>query len=127
MYVMGSFAGLTLDGGYDAATTILTGTAGSDVVSLQRIDFSKTDSYNAIESLAQVKTTKQGILYGADGSDVVIGGTATAQQFGWADNCRVLETLRWYRDHVMAARPDWQRDIGVYYRIAPPHCRRHPA
>ena len=259
MYVMGSFAGQTLDGGYDASTTILTGTAGSDVVSLQRIDFSKTDSYNAIESLAQVKTTKQGILYGADGSDVVIGGTAmdqlnggngvdhlyglggsdsyaggfgddyfhvltsclstdqnssnasasnagsdtitdfnsyldsdiiyvdntavktsdvqfaqsgsdivisfagqtntvtlqnktlsdwtfntatdvtgnvmitgsysgpsgcfittaTAEQFGWADDCRVLETLRWFRDHVMAARPDWQRDIGVYYRIAP--------
>ncbi|GAB2874601.1 hypothetical protein GCM10027277_49790 [Pseudoduganella ginsengisoli] len=259
MYVMGSFAGQTLDGGYDASTTILTGTAGSDVVSLQRIDFSKTDSYNAIESLAQVKTTKQGILYGGDGSDVLIGGTAmdqlnggsgvdhlyglggndsytggagndyfhvltsclstdqnssstsaanagsdtitdfnsyldsdtiyvdntsvkasdvkyaqsgadivisftgqtntvtlqnktltdwtfstatdttgnvmitgsysgpagcfittaTAEQFGWADNCRVLETLRWFRDHVMAARPDWQRDIGVYYRVAP--------
>lgn len=259
MYVMGSFAGQTIDGGYGASTHILTGSAGADIVSAQRIDFSHTDAHNAVESMAQVTTTNQSILYGADGSDVLVGGTAkdqlfggegadhlfglggndtlsggggddvfhvltsclstdqnssaansanagsdtitdfnsyldhdtiyvdnaavkaadvhftqtgadivvsftgqsntvtlqnkamtdwsfstatdtggnvmitgsyvgpsgcfittaTAQQFGWADDCRVLGVLRWFRDHVMAARPDWKADIATYYRIAP--------
>ncbi|HYD81893.1 MAG TPA: calcium-binding protein [Paucimonas sp.] len=45
--------------------------------------------------------------------------TATAEQFGWADNCGVLTVLRWFRDNVMAERPDWKADIETYYRIAP--------
>lgn len=45
--------------------------------------------------------------------------TATAEQFGWSDDCRVLQILRWFRDRVMACHPDWKRDIAVYYAIAP--------
>ncbi|RED43346.1 calcium-binding protein [Aestuariispira insulae] len=45
--------------------------------------------------------------------------TATAEQFGWADDCRVLETLRWFRDNVMAKREDWKADIATYYALAP--------
>jgi Ca2+-binding RTX toxin-like protein len=259
MYVFGSFAGQSIDGGYDASTHILTGTAGADIVSAQRIDFAKTDANNAIESLAQVNTSNQAYLYGGDGSDIVIGGaakdvldggsgvdnlyglggndtltgglgndvfhvltsslstdqssstassanagsdtitdfngqfdsdtiyiddtsvsasgitytqsgsdivlgfagrtqtvtlqnktlsdwqfsaaadstghvavtgtyvgpsgcfitTATAEQFGWADDCAVLTVLRRFRDEVMARRADWRRDILTYYQMAP--------
>lgn len=264
MYVMGSFAGQTIDGGYYASTPTLVGTAAADIISAERIDFAKTDSNNTIESMAQVKTTNQHALYGAAGSDVLIGATAkdildggdgvdhlyglggadtltgglgndyfhvltsclstdqssstassanaasdtitdfsslswlgesdiiyvdntavkasdvkfaqsgsdilvsftsqsntvtlqnktltewsfststdstghvmitgtytgevsggcfittaTAEQFGWADDCRTLTVLRWFRDNVMAKRPDWEADIATYYKIAP--------
>jgi hypothetical protein len=40
--------------------------------------------------------------------------TATVGQFGWADDCRVLQMLRKFRDEHVP-----EDDIAKYYRIAP--------
>jgi hypothetical protein len=45
--------------------------------------------------------------------------TAAVDVLGEADNGDTLQTLRWFRDNIMRARPDWSADVDEYYRIAP--------
>lgn len=45
--------------------------------------------------------------------------TATTLALGKPDNCPELMTLRWFRDHVLAARPGGYDDILQYYQSAP--------
>jgi hypothetical protein len=45
--------------------------------------------------------------------------TAAVDVLGEADNGDTLQTLRWFRDTIMRARPDWSADVDEYYRIAP--------
>lgn len=45
--------------------------------------------------------------------------TAAVDVTGEADNGDTLQTLRWFRDNIMRARPDWSEDVDEYYRIAP--------
>jgi hypothetical protein len=45
--------------------------------------------------------------------------TAAVDVIGENDNGDTLQTLRWFRDNIMRARPDWSADVDEYYRIAP--------
>lgn len=45
--------------------------------------------------------------------------TATVEQFGWSDDCRVLTILRWFRDNIMPSIPNGDKDVEHYYRRAP--------
>jgi hypothetical protein len=45
--------------------------------------------------------------------------TATCQALGRPDDCDELETLRWFRDHVLLRSASGRRDVGAYYRDAP--------
>lgn len=45
--------------------------------------------------------------------------TATAEQFGWDDDCRVLTVMRDFRDNVMEKNAEWSGDIETYYAVAP--------
>lgn len=45
--------------------------------------------------------------------------TATAQNFGWSDDCAVLQTLRKFRDNIVARLPNGKDDISTYYNVAP--------
>lgn len=45
--------------------------------------------------------------------------TAAVDVTGEADNGDTLQTLRWFRDNIMRARPDWSADVDEYYRVAP--------
>lgn len=45
--------------------------------------------------------------------------TAVCRHTGKADSCSELQTLRWYRDNVLADSEQGKRDIERYYQIAP--------
>jgi len=45
--------------------------------------------------------------------------TAVCRHTGKVDDCSELQTLRWYRDHVLAGSEQGKRDIERYYQVAP--------
>lgn len=45
--------------------------------------------------------------------------TATCRVMGFADDCDVLETYRWYRDNVLTKENDGLDIISQYYKVAP--------
>lgn len=45
--------------------------------------------------------------------------TACCEVLGLPDDCFELETLRRYRDLVLAASPQGREDVALYYRLAP--------
>jgi hypothetical protein len=45
--------------------------------------------------------------------------TACCEVLGLPDDCCELETLRRYRDLVLAASPQGREDVALYYRLAP--------
>jgi len=110
--------------GYD----ILISFAGrpENTVTLQ--DRLKPTSMGSQTTLADYNLTATDVTANGEHHVVITGNytgpacfitTATAEQFGWADDCTVLKVLRWFRDNVMEKRPDWKADIETYYRIAP--------
>lgn len=45
--------------------------------------------------------------------------TAACEHMGLSDDCHELQTLRWFRDNVMAQTEQGRAEIAEYYRIAP--------
>ena len=45
--------------------------------------------------------------------------TACVGHKGFADDCDIMETLRWFRDYYMKSDEDLKEDVEEYYKIAP--------
>ena len=45
--------------------------------------------------------------------------TACVGHKGFADDCDIMKTLRWFRDYYMKSNKDLKEDVEEYYKIAP--------
>ena len=64
---------------------------------------------------------KEGKQYGC-GAAALAGcfiTTAVCEYLNKPDDCYELQTLRWFRDHILASQHEGRQDIQRYYDIAP--------